>query len=35
MTTEKKWNWQQDNWPHFEFEVADFQKYENEFLLNA
>lgn len=35
MNTEKKWNWQQDNWPHFEFEVADFQKYENEFLLNA
>ena len=35
MNTEKKWNWQQENWPHFEFESTDFQKYENEFLLNA
>ncbi len=35
MSKEKKWNWQQNNWPNFEFEAADFQKYEKEFLLNA
>ncbi|MFY0673112.1 MAG: Fic family protein [Bacteroidia bacterium] len=29
------WNWQQKNWPNFEFDAAAFQHYEQEFLLNA
>jgi Fic family protein len=30
-----KWNWQQQKWPHFSYDVGRFSKYEDQFLHNA
>lgn len=35
MTFVKHWNWQQDDWPHFTYETATLQPFENLFLQKS
>ena len=35
MKTQKKWNWQQDDWPRFRFDRSAIEKREAKFLLRG
>jgi Fic family protein len=35
MDSEKRWNWQQDDWPQFRFERAILQDKETKFLFGS
>ena len=35
MDAEKRWNWQQDDWPHFRFDKTALAENETKFLLHS